>query len=291
MRGVLLLIALSSWRSPNFPEPGQLTMRFASGEFGRNHSARTQHVDLPFQLKSEGINGTARLLGFLQSVEPTGAKYISEVSYSLQLVYRGTAVECTSKILVADSTQPRPALPPLEPPPAEGEYTTSVAPWRPDLADDWVVDRELHCKQAAVSRVITKATHDDDYSPEVKRNPDSEAWSFRQAEDRVEPQVVKDAVVSFYEDCNLIPTKRFVHRYRHFLAARFAPPDLDRVGKRYSDVPLVELPPECHRIERVAGAPLRQHITADLHYVADVAPKEMPRLQIRGFAAGARETD
>jgi hypothetical protein len=244
-------------------------MRFASGEFGRAHAAGTKHVDLLFKLKAEGLNGTALLFGFLQTAETSGAKYISDVSYSLQLVYRGAAVECTSKIVIADGTQPPPA-PVAAPPPSDDEYTTTVAPWRPELADGDVIDRELHCKQAASSTPHKVATHDVEYNAEVKRNLDPLAWSSRQDPSAIESRTVESGAATFYEECNLEPAKRHVRRYMHFLAAKFAPPDLDRIGKRYSDHQLVELPPECHKIDHVAGAPLRQCISADVHYAGHV---------------------
>lgn len=277
MRGVLVLVAVSSCHmNTSFPDPQAVGMRFTSGDYGRAHAARTKHVDLPFKLKADGLNGTALLFGFLQTAETSGARYISDVSYSLQLVYRGAAVECTSKIVIADGTQPPPAPPAAASPPADGEYTTTVAPWRPELADDDVIDRELHCKQAASSTPHEVATHDVQYSAEVKRNLDPDAWSFRQDASALPPSTTQSGAATFHEECNLEPAKRHVHRYMHFLAARFAPPDLERIGKRYADHQLVELPPECHKIDRVAGAPLRQSISAELHYAGHVELTETP---------------
>jgi hypothetical protein len=274
---VLILASACGKMTTSFPDPQQ-GMRFTSGEFGRAHTASTKHVDLPFQLKPGGINGTALLLGFLQSVAPSGASYISEVSYSLQLVYRGVPVECTSKIIVDDGTQPPPAPPPPTPAKPDGEsdeeYATTVAPWRPEQDDRWVIDRELACHKSTVVTTHSEHRYAVEYNAEAKRNVDPLALTMRQDPDAIPSREVEVTDATFFDVCKLDPTKKYVHRYEHFLAAKFAPPDLARVQKQYSDFKLVEAPPQCHRIERAAGAPLRQHITADLHFMGSVEPRE-----------------
>jgi hypothetical protein len=57
-----------------------------------------------------------------------------------------------------------------------------------------------------------------------------------------------------------------VHRYEHFVAARFNPPDLAKLGHRYADVELVEEPPVCHEIVVKPGQALRQHISANVYW-------------------------
>jgi hypothetical protein len=115
----------------------------------------------------------------------------------------------------------------------------------------------------------------------VRRNTNPEAWSYTAQDTRfamgddlnIPRQYERSWGPTFHEECTLDPKKQRVHRYTHFLAARFTPPDLDPIRKRYSDFRLVEAPPECHRIERKANAPLHHHISADLHFVGGVAQR------------------
>jgi hypothetical protein len=271
-RLVLIVLATTACGklSTNFPDPTQ-GMRFVPVSYGHDHAARSQHVDLPFQLKQQGVNGTALLIGFLQTIERSGAKYVSNVSVSLELVYRGMPVECVSTILVDDGNTPSP--PPPAPAPADDEYTTTVKPWSPELEDRSVVDREMVCQQRAVETTHREHRWEADYNAEVKRNPNPEARSDGQGYNpKTESRMVDVTDASFYDACGFEAEKRFVHRYAHFIAAKFVPPDLGQVRKIYSDYNLVELPPACHRVARVAGAPLRQHITADVHFVGSVDP-------------------
>ena len=272
MRRLVLIVVASTAcgkLSTNFPDPTQ-GMRFVSASYGHDHAARSTHVDRPFQLKHEGVNGTALLLGFLQSVEQSGAKYVSSVSYALELVYRGVPVECVSTIVVVDDNAPPPA-PPAAPPPADDEYTTTVKPWSPEIEDRSVIDREMVCQQRTVNTTHREQRWAADYNAEVKRNPKPEARSAGQGfNPRTESRMVDVTDATFYDACGFDAEKRFVHRYAHFIAAKFVPPDLDQLRKIYSDFKLVEMPPMCHRFDRVAGAPLRQHITADVHFVGTV---------------------
>jgi hypothetical protein len=287
MRRSILIMAVASTAcgklSTNFPDPDE-GMRFVPVSYGHDHAARSQHVDMPFQLKQQGVNGTALLLGFLQTVEQSGAKYISSVSYSLELVYRGMPVECVSTILVDDGHTPAP--PPPEPPPADDEYTTTVKPWSPELEDRSVTEREMVCQQRAGERTHREHRWAADYNAEVKRNPNPEARTGGGYNPHTESRMVDVTDATFYDACSFDAAQRFVHRYAHFIAAKFVPPDLDKVGKIYSDFKLVELPPACHRVDRVAGAPLRQHLAADLHFVGSVdATRESIAPGIRDYRA------
>ena len=273
MRGLALIVVVSTAcgkLSTSFPDPTQ-GMRFVTASYGHDHAASSRHVDLPFQLKQEGINGTALLLGFLQTAERSGARYVSNVSYALELVYRGVPVECVSTIVVVDGSAPPPAPAPA-PPPADDEYTTTVKPWSPEIEDRSVVDREMVCQQRTVNTTHREQRWAADYNAEVKRNPNPEARSDGSYNPRTESRMVDVTDASFYDACSFDAAKRFVHRYAHFIAAKFVPPDLDQLRKIYSDFKLVELPPTCHRVDRVAGTPLRQHITADVHFVGGVDP-------------------
>jgi len=269
----------SSTTSPLSSHPqAHAGMRFTNAVVAKTHAKSSKHIDLPFQLKQAGVNGTALLLGFLQKIEPDAA-YVTDVSYSLQMVYKGMAVECVSKILVEDGSKPPAATPaaapaPAPPSPDDAEFSTDVAPWRPDMTDSWVVDRELHCKPHAVVTQKTEVVHPVEYAAEVKRNLSPEAWSIKQDMFRIERNVVQDSVITYTDECGFDPNKRFVHRYEHFVAARFMPPDLDLIRKVYSDFPLGEAPPECHRIDHAAEAPLRQHLTADVYYTGAVKLEE-----------------
>lgn len=233
-------------------------------EIARQYGARPEHVDLPFVLEERGVNGTGLLMSYLQKLEGQGIAYVSDLSYALQMRHNGKDIECISKIAVADGT----AVPTTEKAgepadagePDEPEYSTTVKAWQPKIADQWVVDRELSCKQRAqqVTLAEPSAYYDTTYTAEIgngtpfaHRRPDNTA-------------------IVFYDQCTYEPERRFVHRYEHFIAARFTPPELEVIRRSYADFALVDEPPLCHEIQREPGRPFRQHISANAYYPSHV---------------------
>ena len=223
--------------STDFPDP-QAGMRFAADEMARKSSASTQHVDIPFQLDPKGTDGTELLLGFLHAVEPRGAKYISDVSLSLQLVYKGVPIECVSKVVVE----------------VDGADARSTAIWRADRDARWAVDRLESCRKQ--------------HAEHPAADGDTDAGSGFHAEFGDSTQG-KEAISP---DCKLDPRERFDKRFEHLAIAKLARPDLDRVRKQYSDFKLVEADPECHRIAHVQ----HQHVSANLHFMGNVDRGEPP---------------
>jgi hypothetical protein len=74
------------------------------------------------------------------------------------------------------------------------------------------------------------------------------------------------ASVDWEERCEAHPVQRTVRRYDHFVAARFAPPELATIGRDHADGTLVEAPPVCHPIDVEPGVSLQHRIEAEVFY-------------------------
>jgi len=135
--GMVLLTACEARTSATLP-PARVGLRLTTPEAARRSSSHLRHVDLPFQLVDRGVNGTALLIGFLQRLESYGGVYASDVSYALQMTRGNQTIECVSKIVVDDGTRPEYAAAAAaadDPGDGEPEYTTTVKPWTPGVAD------------------------------------------------------------------------------------------------------------------------------------------------------------
>ena len=245
-------------------------MRLTTEVVARQLSRHAQHIDVPFRLVERGVNGTGILLAFLQRMETYGVGYVSDVSYALQLTHNGTTIECVSKILVDDGSRAiaeatgEATSEATSAAPGEGdgevEYTTTVKPWRPRATDAWVVDRDMVCKQHAQQVATHEPRYENDYNAEIGR--------------AIAPGgiPIETTTIVHYDECAYQPNRHLVHRYEHFVAARFSPPDLDVIKRSYADLPLVPEPPLCHEIRLPPGQALRHHIDATIHFPATIVP-------------------
>ena len=260
----LMLTACRS--STTFPSQHQ-GLRWTSRQHGEQHSLRREHLALPFALDPAGTNGTATLLGYLAALEERGARFVSDVSIAIQLRHNGVPIECVSQILVVDDDEPAaPAAPsapepaPAADPDAEPEYATTVRPWQPGQNSAWVTDRDLVCTKEGVLVTGRAGKYPERTAAETAR-----LWA--PAENRgpgaLPSQIIPTSEIVWEDRCELHAVRRKVVRYDHFVAARFAPPDLARIGRRYSDWRLVEAP--ClrlkgnvpgRRLPRAAGRPI-----------------------------------
>lgn len=248
-------------------------MRLTTAAAAKKYSLRSRHVELPFFLAEQGVNGTALMFDFLQKLESTNALYAAELSYAIQVRLGATPIECVSKVSLVTN-----APPPAKPAPSEdsSEYSTTVKPFRPDATDTWVTDRELACKQHA-TQVVTRADrYDTSYDVQVGGHLE---WM---------PKDYKSEI-QYYEACDFAQKRKYVHRYEHFVAARFNPPNLTMVGHRYADVELVEEPPVCHEIVVKPGEPLHHHMTADAFYGPDVEIKPVENPIVYDPILGCRD--
>jgi len=234
-------------------------LRITTAQVAQQHSRQTSHVNVPFQLVAQGVNGTGILIAFLQRMETYGATYVSDVSYALQMTYNGTTVECVSKIDLDDGSR---AVAAAAAPEDDGgaEFTTTVKPWRPRTTDAWVVDRDMVCEQHAQQVAVAQPRYDNDYTAEIGRYiPPGQL-------------PIETTAIMFYDQCSYQPNRRYVHRYEHFVQARFSPPDLGVIRRSYADLPLVPEPPLCHEIKLAPGQAPRHHIDADVHFPSAIIP-------------------
>lgn len=259
--GGMLLTACEARTQATLP-PARVGLRLTTPEAARRSGTHVQHVDLPFQLFERGVNGTALLIGFLQRLEGHGAIYASELSYALQMTHGGQNIECVSKIVVDDGRRREPVEPAPAPDDASDgdvEYTTTVKPWTPRTADAWVVDRKMVCKQHAQQVAANEPRYENRYSAEIGR-------------DAARQMPIETTKIVYYDQCTFEPTRRFVHRYEHFVASRFSPPALDVLQRQYADGQLTQAPPLCHEIQLAPGQALRQHIEAEIHFASQIEP-------------------
>jgi hypothetical protein len=230
-----------------------LGLRLTTPKLARQYGRDPKHVDRPFKLEEQGVNGTGVLMAFFRELEDGGGAYVSNVSFALQLTYDGKNIECVSRIRVDDGT-PEPPEAPVAADECDGapEYTTTVKPWQPRTVDASVVDREMKCEQHAQQIIEETPKYENTYNAEIRLYipPGHMAKSYSR--------------IVHYEECTYEPNRRRVHRYEHFVAARFNPPDLEQIRRRYADLPLVQEPPLCHVIQLAPGESPRQHITADV---------------------------
>jgi hypothetical protein len=240
----------------------RLTTPKLAKQFGRD----LKQVDRPFQLHEQGVNGTGVLMAFFQQLEEGGGAYVSDVSYALQLTYGGKNIECVSRIRVDDGTpEPPDAQEVTDECDGEPEYTTTVKPWRPRAVDASVVDHDMKCEQHAQQIIEETPKYENSYNAEIRLY--IPPGHMAKAHSRI----------VHYEECTYEPNARRVHRYEHFVAARFSPPDLDQIRTRYADLPLVQEPPLCHVIELAPGQAPRQHITANVAAGPPFKPVVDPR--------------
>jgi len=255
----------------SFPvnKPG---IRITDGAYARKFAAHTKHTMLPFEFIPEGVNGTALITQFLRQAEAHGATYASDLSITMQLVRDGTAIECVSKVVVDDGTPaPAPAEPQAAAATDDADYTTTIKPWKPAQIESEVDDHEFVCTKYGEQIVEWVPAIDNRTGAETKR------WIAQE-----DIPLVRDAKIVWHDDCHLEPRHRKVMRYETFIAARYEPPDWDRVAHQYAEHHVIELPPVCHQIP--TPKQVVQRVEADLGYLGQLGhttsddPTPLPKL-------------
>jgi hypothetical protein len=249
-------------------------MKITDGSFAAGHTAQHETVDIPFELDPDGSSGTAIVLAYLRVAESSGARYASDLAIELQFLYHGEPMDCVTKIALEDPAAPAPPVEPAPPTDEPGEYTTSVKPWRPGEVTMWVTDRELACAKQGNQVVVDAPRYESRFDVEVARPLEPG-----------EMPVEKKAMIVWTDECHLESKYREVHRFAHFVATKFTPPDWTWIGKTYAEARLVEQAPECHRFQRTPGAPLVHTMHGTLHYTGSPGREKFPRALVFGVAA------
>jgi len=268
--GIALVIACGD-RPPALAPTARIGLRLTTPAQASRLSTRTRAIDMPFLLTTNGVNGTALVIGFLQRLEAGGVAYVSDLSYALQLTYNGKRIECVSKLTVDDG-RPRPAPAPTpDDDTAEADYTTTIKPWTPRSTDTWVVDRDMVCKQHAQEVADSQPEYDNLYNAEISGNQLNRYHGV---------MPFANSKVVFYDECTFEPAKRFVHRYEHFVASKFTPPDPAALERQYAEGRVIAEAPLCHEIAGPTGAPMRQHLTANAGITGLVTPSRENQLEV-----------
>jgi hypothetical protein len=265
MRAVLAMLAVvSACGLSTFPKPAP-GIRIA-GDNIRQFAKRTDHHAREFRLAPNGTSGTGLVVAYLEAAQRKGARYVSDLAIVVQFERNRTPLECVSKIVVANGVERAPpAVAPVVEPLEPGEYSTTVKPWVPDTVDAWVDDRDLVCK-AVPEQVVSM-------QPLYENRLDAEVGEY------IAPGTMpmhKEASLEWSTKCATTTTRRKVHRYEHYVAARFTPADWTTIARTYSDWKLTEEAPRCHEIPRPSR--FVQRIEADLHFTGSLRTNEAPEL-------------
>ena len=226
------ILAMTACAGTSAPAGGP---RWVSGE-RHETGERTRPMAVPFQLAEAGVNGTALVYGFAALAGRFGASAFSNLAVVLQLRRGETLIECTTRFVVGDRR------PDAAPDPGS---------WEPAFEDAWVTDLDARCE--AQGEPIERV--------EPRFESRTDVGTRRVLPDEM-PMETRDEIV-FTERCTLQPARRQVHRYQHYIAARFTPPDLAALG-RLADAPLVALPARCRTIPETR--PPIQRIEGELHF-------------------------
>lgn len=269
-------VLVGGCHAPTFPKTVS-GLRVTDGAYGRAHATRSTHIAVPIALDRRGTNGTAIVLEYLQTAERYGARYVSDLAIAIPFRHDGLLIECVSKIVVADGTAKPPPPAPPPPPAAEADaeadddvptYETAIEPWVPPQVSATVLDRDLICDRHGTPGTGWIPRYENRFDVEQKRHTGEQS--------RPAPMVFDDEI-RWAEQCKLRPVRREVTRYAHFVAARFAPPDLVRIARDFSDWPLTEAPPACHPVHEQAGQPApKPHIEAEVHFAGALAGPALP---------------
>jgi hypothetical protein len=229
----------------------RVAVRWTDRAFGEQHSTSHEQLALPFELDPQGTSGTAVVLGLLRAAEQRGARYVSDVAIALQLRRGGTPIECVSRFVLAGG-------PPAAPAPGDPSDASAARSFQPTEVDARVTDRDLRCEQQQTIVVGERGMGE----AGIGGRFDGSVGGSVERGGLITPV----AGVEFQDHCEVHPVERTVRRYDHFVAARFAPPELATIGRDHAGGTLVEEPPVCHPINVEPGAPLQHRIQAEVFY-------------------------
>ena len=241
-------------------------MRWIDPTHVASSSTRRARLVLPFALDERGTSGTAVVLGYLKIAEAHGARYVDELAYVIPLRRGDVPIECVSRIVLGSR---RAHIADRVATAAAGTHAgastspSAVATFEPARVHATVTDRELACeRQGTVVRELGPR-YGSLYDAENPRR------FVTPSGDAVMP--ITGADLQWQDICELREVRRAVERYDHFVATRFAPPDLDRISRTLAAEPLVELPPVCRTVRVEPGAPLRPRVEANVYIHSTVA--------------------
>ncbi len=237
---------------PLEPRPG-LDVRIVAHDELVTRTATRMPIELPF---GQSQNGTELVTALLQRARDAGATYVGDLAFHMVFKWRGSLVECETKLRVGgEVTAPAPAPPPA-PAVDDGSdaYSTEVKSFEPHEVSFEATEREVTCKQVAVERESAQRRYANRFDAEVARKSDDTP---------VDAVMVSENV----EQCTPAQVRQHGMRYDYQVRLDFVPPDWSYLGATYAGGVISESPPLCYAIDASSlGAEPTHRLTATLGF-------------------------
>ncbi len=236
-RSIAIAVALSACHAPaptSEPTPG-LDVRLAHhAELALRTETRVP-IELPF---GQGQNGTELIVALMQRARAVGATYVGDLAFHMVFKRRGAVIECETRVLFDDElAAERAHVAPAVVAAAEpDDYSTDVASFEPHEVSFVATERELHCKQVAVSVATAERRFASRFDAEVGHKSD---------------QIPVDIVMhnEAREACAPERVTRKVTRFDFEAKLAYVPPDWTYLAATYAHDHIVEAPPLCYAID------------------------------------------
>jgi hypothetical protein len=262
---------------PAEPRPG-LDVRIVPHDELVTRTATRTPIELAF---GQSQNGTELVTALLQRARDAGATYVGDLAFHMVFKWRGSFVECETKLRVGgEATAPAPAPPPA--PAADDDssdgYSTEVTSFQPHEVSFDANERELACKQVAIAQETEKRRYDSRVDAQVSRKSD---------------QIPVDLAITTVnvDDCRSEQVQRRVERYDYQVRLAYVPPDWRYLGAAYASGALRESPPLCYAIDPSALGDRPVHrLTATLGFRGPIEQLEPLRAPVPDFMKPRKAT-
>ena len=256
------------------PRPG-LDVRIVPHDELVTRTATRAPTDLPF---GQSQNGTQLVTALMQRARDAGATYVGDLAFHMVFKWRGSFVECETKINFGDV--PPPVVAPAPAAQDADLYSTEVRSFEPRQLTVVANERDLKCKQVAVMREERQRRYESLFDVVVARKSD---------EIPVDTVMTSEQV----EQCSPERVNRRVERYDYQLRLDYVPPDWAYLGMTYAaGTRLSESPPLCYAVDASAlGAHPVHRLTATLGFrgqIQQLEPLKAPSADRRPKARNQR---
>lgn len=265
-RSIAIAVAISACHPPApaiEPRPG-LDVRLARhAELALRTDTRAP-IELPF---GQGQNGTELVIALIQQARAVGATYVGDLVFHLVFKRRGAFIECETRVLFDDELAAERArvAPIVTASPDPDDYSTEVTSFEPHEVSFVATERELRCKQVAVTVAARERRYASRFDAEVGPPTDAiplDDVMHSEAREACDPEQVTHAVTRFDFEAKLA----------------YVPPDWTYLAPAYAHDHVVESPPLCYAVDAAALGDQPVHrLTATLGFRGQIEQLE-PRV-------------
>jgi hypothetical protein len=249
---MIVLGACSSSSPPPVTEPRPgIDVRIVPHDELVTRTTSQQPITVPF---GQSQNGTELVVALLQRARAAGASYVGDVAFHMVFKWHGSFVECETKLGFGDAPAPAPPPPPVVAEASDDAYSTEVKSFEPREIAFVAHERDLKCKQVAVTRETEQRRYASRFDGEVARKSDDIP---------VDTVMVSEHV----EQCAPEQIQREAVRYDYQMRLEYVPPDWRYLGATYAGGVVSESPPLCYAIDASSlGAQPSHRLTATLGF-------------------------